>query len=86
MSYYIVKLVVFSCYSFFLIIELVLNIRSFNMVTRGNAMANKSSQSVGSKRSYSDLNRRENEPLTKNRKEAVVVPKANPWSKRAESA
>ena len=49
------------------------------MVTRRNS-------SVGSKRAFSDLNRRENEPLTKNRKEAVVVPKANPWSKRAERA
>ena len=28
---------------------------SFNMVTRGNAMANKSSQNVGSKRIYSGL-------------------------------
>ena len=45
------QLVVFSLF-IFLIIELVLNIMSFNMVTRGNAMANKSSQSVGSKRSY----------------------------------
>ena len=52
MSYYIVKLVVFSLF-IFLIIELVLNIMSFNMVTRGNAMANKSAQNVGSKRTYS---------------------------------
>ena len=36
--------------------------------------------------SYSDLNRRENEPLKTNRKEAVAVPKSNPWSRRMESA
>ena len=51
MSYYIVKLVVFSLF-IFLNIESLLNIMSFNIVTRSNALDNVSARKLGSKRSF----------------------------------
>ena len=51
MSYYIVKLVVFSLF-IFLNIESLLNIMAFNIVTRSNALDNVSARKLGSKRSF----------------------------------
>ena len=61
---------------------------SFNMVTRRNAMANKSAQSVGSKRPYSgSYVTGANEPPTTSRvKKDAVKPMSNPWTRRIDSS
>ena len=57
---------------------------SFNIVTRGNAMANVSARKLGSKRSFSGsyVTVEKESPTTSRFKKDAVKPMSNPWTRR----